>query len=228
MDETRREAPVTCGAQLGELILGWVLAEGVRVAPADAQLTTALDVAIAARAREGIDEGIKAAVRDLLRGHGYKPTGRGKPASEFLARAAADGAFPRISNVVDINNLVSLESGLPISIFDLDRARGSAAGLEVRRGHPSESFVFNTSGQAIEIAGLPGVARVGGEAIGNPVKDSMLAKVGEDTERVLAVIYGSARVVTLAAMERLAARFAVLLQTHAAAARIESGAVAAI
>ena len=228
MDETRREAPVACGAQLGELILGWVLAEGVRVAPADGQLTAALDVAIAARAREGIDGGIKAAVRDLLRGHGYKPTGRGKPASEFLARAAADGAFPRISNVVDINNLVSLESCLPISVFDLDRARGSAAGLEVRRGHPGESFVFNTSGQAIEIAGLPGVARVGGEAIGNPVKDSMLAKVGEDTERVLAVIYGSARVVTLAAMEMLAARFAVLLQAHAAAERIDSGAVAAI
>ena len=31
--------------------------------------------------------------RDLLRHGGYKPTGRGKPASEYLVRAAGDGAL---------------------------------------------------------------------------------------------------------------------------------------
>ncbi len=34
------------------------------------------------------EEETRRAVRDLLRHGGYKPTGRGKPASEYLVRAA--------------------------------------------------------------------------------------------------------------------------------------------
>ncbi len=34
------------------------------------------------------DDAVRSAVRDLLRHGGYKPTGRGKPASEYLIRAA--------------------------------------------------------------------------------------------------------------------------------------------
>jgi DNA/RNA-binding domain of Phe-tRNA-synthetase-like protein len=206
-----------------ELVVGWVLAEGVEVARSDGRLAAQLDAAIGRRSAEGLDEGTRAAVRDLLRGHGYKPTGRGKPASEFLVRAAASGSFPRISNVVDINNLVSLETGLPISVFDLDRALGSAAGLEIRRGASEESFVFNPAGQRIDIGGLPGVARIDAEAVGNPVKDSMLAKVGPETKRVLAVIYGSLRVGTAESMRSSAARFATLIRDHAGATSLTVG-----
>jgi hypothetical protein len=36
-------------------------------------------------------------VRDLLRHGGYKPTGRGKPSSEYLLGAAAEGGMPAIN-----------------------------------------------------------------------------------------------------------------------------------
>lgn len=69
------------------------------------------------------DDAVRAAVRDLLRHGGYKPTGRGKPSAEYLVRAVAEGALGAINPAVDTCNAVSLHSGLPISVVDLDLAR---------------------------------------------------------------------------------------------------------
>src|SRR4051812_43526603 len=69
------------------------------------------------------DDALRAAIRDLLRHGGYKPTGRGKPASEYLIRAATDGALASINLAVDACNVTSLHSGLPISVVDFDRAQ---------------------------------------------------------------------------------------------------------
>ena len=62
---------------------------------------------------------VKEPIRALLPRGGFKPAGRNKPASEYLAQAAREARFPRINNCVYINNLLSLESGLPISLLDL-------------------------------------------------------------------------------------------------------------
>src|ERR1700751_4974690 len=70
----------------------------------------------------GSDE-VRTVVRDLLRHGGYKPTGRGKPASEYLVRAAAEGKLTPINAAVDVGNAVSLHAGLPISVVDVDRLR---------------------------------------------------------------------------------------------------------
>ncbi len=67
------------------------------------------------------DDSVRKSVRDLLRHGGYKPTGRGKPASEYLLGAAAGAPLPEINAAVDACNAVSLHSGLPISVVDLDR-----------------------------------------------------------------------------------------------------------
>ncbi|HEX6559601.1 MAG TPA: phenylalanine--tRNA ligase beta subunit-related protein, partial [Longimicrobiales bacterium] len=67
-------------------------------------------------------EALRSAVRDMLRHGGYKPTGRGKPASEYLVRAAEEGGLRSINAVVDVCNVVSLHSGFPISVVDTDRA----------------------------------------------------------------------------------------------------------
>ena len=40
-------------------------------------------------------EALRQEVRDLLRHGGHKPTGRGKPSSEYLVRAAGEGKVPR-------------------------------------------------------------------------------------------------------------------------------------
>src|SRR6476469_3119045 len=70
------------------------------------------------------DDAVRTAVRDLLRHGGYKPTGRGKPASEYLIRAVGEGALSSINAAVDCCNAVSLHSGLPISVVDLALAKG--------------------------------------------------------------------------------------------------------
>ena len=97
------------------------------------------------------DESLRAAVRDMLRHGGYKPTGRGKPASEYLVRAASEGALGAINLAVDACNAVSLHSGFPISVVDLDRARGP---FRIGIAPAGASYVFNASGQEIDLGGL--------------------------------------------------------------------------
>src|SRR5215207_5641233 len=74
-----------------------------------------------------LDDSVKNSVRALLRHGGYKPSGRSKPASEYLVAAFADGRWPQINPLVDICNVVSLESGLPISLVDADKVQGELA-----------------------------------------------------------------------------------------------------
>src|SRR5262249_45240423 len=69
------------------------------------------------------DDAVREAVRALLGHGGFKPAGRSKPASEYLVRAVSDGALSTINAAVDVCNIVSLHSGLPISVVDLARAK---------------------------------------------------------------------------------------------------------
>src|ERR1700712_4046543 len=54
------------------------------------------------------DDKVRAEVRDLLRHGGYKPTGRGKPAAEYLLKAAGEAGLSTINVAVDACNAVSL------------------------------------------------------------------------------------------------------------------------
>ena len=204
--------PISLEVANDELLAGIVEAHGVPAGPAPTALAAEIDAALAKRA--GVDappEHVKSAIRDLLRKGGYKPTGRGKPASEYLAQAAARGEFPRISHVVDALNLVSLDSGLPISLLDTDLAMTGTSGLVLRLGAPGEKFVFNAAGQEIDVEGLLCVARAGGPAIGNPVKDSMATKTTPSTRNVVAVIWASRRIIDAAALTAVCERLAHLL-----------------
>ena len=134
---------------------------------------------------------IRAAIRDVLRVGGYKPSGRGKPASEFLHAVACEQGLPVVNNLVDINNLVSLWTALPISMFDADKL---GTPVVIRFGRPGERYVFNVSGQSMDVSGIPVLCRaLSDEPVGNAVKDSMLAKVGPETRNVLAIVYGSSK-----------------------------------
>jgi DNA/RNA-binding domain of Phe-tRNA-synthetase-like protein len=135
------------------------------------------------------DDAVRSAVRDLLRHGGYKPTGRGKPASEYLVRAAGEGALASINAAVDACNAVSLHSGLPISVVDLapDRA---APPLRIAVAPAGTRYVFNASGQQIDVAGLVSLADAAGPCAG-PVKDSHRTKTHAGTRRTLSVIWGT-------------------------------------
>jgi DNA/RNA-binding domain of Phe-tRNA-synthetase-like protein len=133
------------------------------------------------------DDGVRAAVRDVLRVNGYKPTGRGKPASEYLLRAVGEGALGAINLAVDACNAVSLHSGLPISVVDLDRARPP---LRVAVAAEGTKYIFNAAGQEIDVAGLPCLGDADG-ACANAVKDAQRTKTAPDTRATLSLVWGA-------------------------------------
>lgn len=133
------------------------------------------------------DDEVRKAVRDLLRHGGYKPTGRGKPSSEYLLGVAADPGLPRINAAVDAGNAASLHSGLPISVVDLDRVQGA---LSVRIAAEGASYIFNASGQTIDLGGLLCLCDEAGPCA-NAVKDAQRTKTSPETRRVLAIVWGT-------------------------------------
>ena len=134
------------------------------------------------------DETLRGAVRDMLRHGGYKPTGRGKPASEYLVRAASEGALGSINLAVDVCNAVSLHSGLPISVVDLGRAR---APFRIGVAPAGASYVFNASGQEIDLSGLLCIFDADGPCA-NSVRDAQRTKTQPGTTATLTVIWGCA------------------------------------
>lgn len=134
------------------------------------------------------DETVRSAVRDLLRHGGYKPTGRGKPASEYLVRAATEGALGSINAAVDVCNAVSLHSALPISVVDLDRARSP---FRIGVAPASASYVFNASGQEIDLSGLLSLFDADGPCA-NAVRDAQRTKTRDETLATLSVLWGCA------------------------------------
>lgn len=135
----------------------------------------------------GSDDAVRKAVRDLLRHGGYKPTGRGKPASEYLLGVAAEGPLATINVAVDACNAVSLHSGLPISVVDLDRTRGA---LSIRVAEPGSTYVFNASGQTIDLGGLLCLCDEDGPCA-NAVKDAQRTKTHAGTRRTLSIVWGT-------------------------------------
>ena len=124
----------------------------------------------------------------MLREKGYKPTGRGKPASEYLVRAAGEGKLASINLAVDACNVVSLHSGLPISVVDADLAKPP---LRIAVAPEGASYVFNRTGQEIDLEGLPCLWDAEGPC-GNAVKDSQRTKTHADTDATVSVLWGCA------------------------------------
>lgn len=184
--------PLRFGSTNPDLLVGLAVARGISTSEAPPALVAMLDALIDERATGDFPpETTRKGIRDLLRHGGFKPTGRNKPASEYLAKAAAMDRFPRINNVVDVCNHVSLLSGFPISLIDLGLALEGTRGLVLREAVAGESFVFNPSGQTIDLVGLVCVAREDGDPIANAVKDSMATKTRPETRDVLAVLYAA-------------------------------------
>lgn len=132
------------------------------------------------------DENTKTLVRDTLRQTGYKPTGRGKPASEYLIKAVSEKRLGTINPCVDVLNIVSLHSGFPISVVDLDLVTDP---LTIKPAPPETNFVFNASGQEIKLDGL--VCLYDGDGpCANGVKDSQRTKTSASTTKTLSVFWG--------------------------------------
>ena len=129
----------------------------------------------------------KRIVRDLLRHGGYKPTGRGKPASEYLRQSVEKKTLSPINLPVDVCNVVSLHSGLPISVVDLDRVENP---LRIGIAPAESDYVFNATGQTIKLDGLLCLFDSLGPCA-NGVKDSQRTKTSDQTKCTLSVVWGT-------------------------------------
>jgi DNA/RNA-binding domain of Phe-tRNA-synthetase-like protein len=135
-------------------------------------------------------EDTRLAVREMLRFGKYKPTGRSKPASEYLLRSAQQNTFPRINAAVDICNFISLKYMVPVSLWDMDLSETSQ--YVFRHGKPNESYIFNSGGQEIVLEDLIcGFGIIDGNEVPmvNPVKDSLRTKTTTETRNIGSVVY---------------------------------------
>lgn len=123
------------------------------------------------------------ALRDFYWRLGIDPT-KIRPSSEALARRFLSGSIPRINNVVDAGNIASIETLVPIGIYDLARVKGR---FVLRRAMSGEEFVDITgkasmlTGREIVLADDAGVIHV------FPHRDALRTSVRDDTCRVLIV-----------------------------------------
>jgi len=101
--------------------------------------------------------------------------------------AVGDKTLGPINAAVDVCNVVSLHSGLPISVVDLAKAQPPFRVAIARAG---ASYVFNASGQTIDLEGLLCLFDADGPC-GNAVKDAQRTKTDAATRQTLTVIWGS-------------------------------------
>lgn len=153
---------------------------------------------------------------------GYKALGKDPAryrgsAEALLRRLIAGKGMPRINNVVDVINLVSVESRLPIGLYDLAHVEGP---IEFRAGRAGETYK-GIGKYDLNLEGLPLFADAQGPH-GSPTSDSERTMVTEATTRVLAIIisFGGASALDSAVM-----RVTELLRLYAAAAETDRATV---
>jgi DNA/RNA-binding domain of Phe-tRNA-synthetase-like protein len=209
---------VAAGVEVG---LGWVVAE-VGVAPADAALNRALDEGMTAAAalleeNRAQDWPAVAATRVAYKAMGKDPA-RYRPAGEALLRRVAQGkGLFRVNNVVDVNNLLSLETGFSIGTYDLAKLQPPVA---FRRGRAGEAYEGIGRGP-LNLEGLPVFVDAGGP-FGSPTSDSARSMVASETGRILIMMIGFVPAVVETAH---LARARALLEAHCGGWVVESGLV---
>lgn len=192
------------------LVLGCVRA-AVRTEPGSDALWAEMRRAAEAAAADPAEPSARppvAATRELYRRLGKDPSRyRGSPEA-LLRRARSGKELYRIHNVVDVINLVSLRTLLPIGLYDAAQLRPP---LLLRRGAPGEAY-DGIGKEALNLDGLPVLADAEGP-FGSPTSDSRRTMVTDATAEVLAVVFG---VTGRAELEPALEMLADLLRRHCA------------
>lgn len=184
---------LTSAEELDHLHIVAVEIEHVQVAPSTARLRLWSDEAAqqaVERSHLKESEQLRNSVRKLLKHGKFKASGRSKPAQEYLLRCALEeGSLPRINGPVDVLNTASLVGGLPISLLSLSKC---SPDLHIRWGRAGEGYVFNSSGQVLDVEDLIVVcdaSHTPERPVGSPVKDSMAGKIEAGDTALVAIIY---------------------------------------
>lgn len=143
-------------------------------------------------------------VRAMFRGWGVDPS-KYRPSAEALLRRVAQGkGLYRLSSVVDIINLCSVETGWPYGCYDAHRIKPPAV---MRLGRPGETY--ERIGRAMwHLEGRPVLSDAEGP-FGSPTSDSTRTMITEATTALVTTIFAPPRSPDAAvhrAMEQHAAR----------------------
>lgn len=129
------------------------------------------------------------AVRAMFREWGMDPS-KYRPSSEALLRRVVQGkGLYRVSNVVDIGNLGSLETGWPYGCYDRSKINPPVA---LRHGAAGEKYE-GIGKQTWHLEGRPVLADPAGP-FGSPISDSTRSMITESAKEIMIVIYAPAHV----------------------------------
>jgi DNA/RNA-binding domain of Phe-tRNA-synthetase-like protein len=175
--------------QLPDVKLGVVESDSLRVAPSDEHLARLMDEVCDRKRREFTVESLAEAeptraVRAMFRSWDIDPS-KYRPSSEALLRRVVRGkGLYRVSNVVDIGNIGSIETGWPFGCYDRARIRPPVA---FRHGAAGESYE-GIGKRTWHLEGRPVLADADGP-FGSPISDSTRSMITEAAREVLIVIY---------------------------------------
>jgi DNA/RNA-binding domain of Phe-tRNA-synthetase-like protein len=133
--------------------------------------------------RTVLESGQILATRAAYKALGKDPARYRGSAEALLRRIIAGKGLTRINAVVDIINLVSVESRLPIGLYDLAHVQGD---IVFRAGRAGESYK-GIGKYDLNLEGLPVFCDALGPH-GSPTSDSERTMVTSGTKQVLAVI----------------------------------------
>lgn len=209
--------------QLPGVKLGVVEADSVRVVLVNEELARLMEeVCERKRGSMTLEDLAEAepvrAVRAMFRGWGMDPS-KYRPSSEALLRRVVQGkGLYRVSNVVDICNLGSIETAWPYGCYD--RAR-IAAPIAFRPGAAGEKYE-GIGKQTWHLEGRPVLTDPSGP-FGSPISDSTRSMITESARDIAAVIYAPASAAEAsiqAAMKHLAERLEQFAGAQATRTRI--------
>ena len=149
------------------------------------------------------------ATRAAYKALGKDPARYRGSAEALIRRLLAGKTLPRINNVVDTINIVSVESRLPIGLYDLAHVQGDIA---FRAGRAGESYK-GIGKYDLNLEGLPVFCDQLGP-YGSPTSDSERTMVTDATRKILGVIVSFGGEAGLA---NWAERMSALLKEHALA-----------
>jgi DNA/RNA-binding domain of Phe-tRNA-synthetase-like protein len=212
--------------ELPDVQLGFLEAEDVKVSPASLELAEEMDT-VCARIRGSLTveevaelEAVRR-VRAMFRAWGMDPS-KYRPSSEALLRRVVQGkGLYRISNVVDVCNLCSIEAGWPFGLYDRAHVHPPVA---FRHGRDGETYQ-GIGKQMWHLHERPVMADTEGP-FGSPISDSVRTMITDAARAIVTVIYapaGSAQETVEKSLEQYAKRLEQFTGARVITQRIISG-----
>lgn len=122
--------------------------------------------------------------REAYRAFGKKPTRYHTSAEALLRRVVQGKGLYWVNNVVEVNNLISLETLCPVGSYDLAQVKGD---VTLALGEAGASYQ-GIGKDSINIENLPLLTDEEGH-FGSPTSDSTRAMIGPDCREMVMCIY---------------------------------------